>query len=115
MSAAAPWQPRWLQQETRLLRLQRVWRGVESQYASATIQLVDSLAEHDLLEQLIEGSEPALPADRGPRKHFLLLAPFRYTPRHDSRFRPAGHRGLWYGARAVRTVMALPLDSTTFA
>ncbi|MDD2545313.1 MAG: RES family NAD+ phosphorylase [Burkholderiaceae bacterium] len=71
-----------------------VWRGVESQYAVATMRLVDSLAEQELLEQLLEGSKPPIHKDW----HYLLFTPFRYTPPHAHRFRPAHARGQWYGA-----------------
>lgn len=83
----------------------RVWRGVENQYASATLQLVDSHAEHDLLETLLEASKPAQPSVSTVR-HFLLTTPFRYTPATDSRFRRQGQRGLWYGALNIETVCA---------
>ncbi|MBS0508235.1 MAG: RES family NAD+ phosphorylase, partial [Proteobacteria bacterium] len=76
------------------------WRGVEAQHVVATMRLVDSAAEQDLLEQLLEASKPALPATHQPR-HYLLLTPFRYRPHHASRFRPAHARGQWYGAQAL--------------
>lgn len=79
-----------------------VWRGVESQYAAATMRLVDSLDEQDLLEQLLEGSKP--PISKG--QHYLLFTPFRYTPPHAHRFRPAHERGQWYGAVNQRAVCA---------
>ncbi len=71
-----------------------VWRGVESQYAPATMRLVDTLYEQDLLEQLLEASKPPIVKDR----HYLLFTPFRYTPPHAHRFRPAHERGQWYGS-----------------
>lgn len=75
-------------------RQRLVWRGVESQYAAATMRLVDSLDEQDLLEQLLEVSKPPVVKER----HYLLFTPFRYTPPHPHRFRPAHERGQWYGA-----------------
>jgi len=65
------------------------------------LQLVDSHAEHDVLERLLEGSKPPLPS-LGHDKHFLLFTPFRYTPVHSSRFRRQGHLGIWYGARELK-------------
>lgn len=108
MTLHADWPAEWLQTEARRITAAKVWRGVESQYASATTLLVDSLAEHELLEQLLEDSKPPAPALRARAKHFLLLTPFRYTPRHDSRFRPAGQgrHGLWYGARQLEAACA---------
>ena len=102
---AADWSPDWLQSSVRQLTEPAVWRGVETQYASSSLQLVDSHAEHDVLELLLEGSKPPLPpAAKG--KHFLLFTPFRYTPAHDSRFRAGGHLGIWYGARELEGACA---------
>lgn len=78
---------------------------METRYLSATASLVDSLQAHELLEALLERSKPPLPAMKS-KKHDLLSAPFRYRPRTDSRFRPAGQRGLWYGARHLPTACA---------
>ncbi len=81
-----------------------VWRLVEDQARPATMRLVDTLEEQALLEALLEGSKPAVPA--GCRHlHPLLSTPFRYPPaRHGSRFRRpfAGH-GCFYAAEQVET------------
>jgi len=87
------WEEGWFE-EGMQLRQTLLWRGVESQYAPATMRLVDSLDEQDLLEQLLEGSKP--PIEKAC--HYLLFTPFRYTPPHAHRFRPAQERGQWYGA-----------------
>ena len=52
------------------------WRVVESQHLFSTRALVDSDAEHRILEDLIEGKKP-----RGEATglHFLLATPFRYS------------------------------------
>ena len=104
----AAWQPAWLRDEARQITEPEAWRGVETQYASATTLLVDSYHKHDVLEQLIEDSKPAPPKARPQRKHFLLTTPFRYAPLHASRFRPAGQgrHGLWYGARVLEAACA---------
>ncbi|MFT3813656.1 MAG: RES family NAD+ phosphorylase [Acidovorax sp.] len=81
-------------------RALRAWRGVEAQHVVSTMRLVDTTAEQDLLEQLLEGSKPALPAAARPR-HYLLATPFRYRPPHASRFRPPHAPGQWYGAESV--------------
>lgn len=108
MSGRAAWSPAWLEEARGTVNEPLAWRGVESQYASATTLLVDSYAEHDLLEALLETSKPPLPAIAAPAKHFLLITPFRYTPAQDSRFRRAGQgrHGLWYGARELRAACA---------
>lgn len=82
-----------------------LWRAVEAQHRVATARLVDTLQEQALLEDLLEGSKPALPD--APR-HYLLLTPFRYPPSHPggSRFRSARDPGVFYGAEERRTACA---------
>lgn len=83
----------------------RLWRGVEAQHLVATMKLVDSLAEQDLLEQILEGSKPPLPpAAEG--LHYLIATPFRYRSPHASRFRRGDEPGLWYGAEEKLTACA---------
>ena len=91
----------------RPLRL-RAWRVVEAQHRISTRKLVDSDAEQQLLEELIEAGKPPLPDDlAAPGLHYLLATPFRYPPlRHGSRFATRFERGLWYGARGPRTAFA---------
>ncbi|MCD2512165.1 RES family NAD+ phosphorylase [Comamonas endophytica] len=97
MSAPA-WEPAWLMQHAAELGMAPAWRGVETQYIAASLKLVDTLQEHELLELLLEGSKP--PGVPGAR-HYLLLSPFRYFPPHASRFRPGQRSGLWYGASTL--------------
>ena len=78
-----------------------LWRGVEAQHFVSTMKLVDSLAEQEELESILEASKPAVPA--AGRQHYLLSTPFRYPSPHASRFRPAGALGVWYGAESVET------------
>jgi hypothetical protein len=104
MSAAAkPWREAWFKSIE--LRGMRAWRAVEAQHAVATMRLVDNLDEQAVLESLLEASKPPLPTE-ARRQHYLLATPFRYRPRHGSRFRPAGSRGIWYGAAEIRTACA---------
>ena len=65
------------------------------------MKLVDSLAEQEELESILEASKP--PARATARQHYLLSTPFRYPSPHPSRFRPAGALGVWYGAESVET------------
>ena len=81
------------------------WRGVEAQHVVATMRLVDTLAEQAVLEQILERSKPRLPPGT-EGQHYLLAAPFRYRPRHGSRFRRPGALGVWYGAETLRTACA---------
>lgn len=83
----------------------RLWRAVEAQHLVATMKLADSLAEQDLLEQILERSKPPLPpgAEALP---YLIATPFRYRSPHASRFRRAEDPGLWYGAEEKLTACA---------
>lgn len=83
-----------------------VHRAVESQSESATRKLVDSHAEHELLEAMLEASKPPVPAAARDLS-YLLSTPFRYPPlRHGSRFGRRHERGIWYGSVAIATVLA---------
>jgi len=79
---------------------------VESQYIISTVPLVDTLDEQARLEELLDETKPPVPpACR--HLHPLLFTPFRYTPRHGSRFRRAGQRdGAFYTAEQVETAIA---------
>lgn len=79
------------------------WRGVESQSQVATWRLVDSGAEHEALEAMLEASKPA-PPEGSEGLHYLLFTPFRYTSPYPSRFRRPNEAGIWYGAESVETV-----------
>ena len=82
----------------------RAWRVVESQEVIATLTLVDTLEEQDLLEQLLESTKPARPA---PARHYLLTTPFRYPPlKHGSRFGRRHEPSLFYAATSVATALA---------
>lgn len=73
------------------------FRMVETQHVAATMRLVDSAVEQDLLENMLEPSKPPIPAS-AKNLHYLLAAPFRYLPATASRFRSVGSPGIWYGA-----------------
>lgn len=83
----------------------KAWRGVEAQHVVSTMRLVDTRDEQDMLESLLESSKPPAPAMKVP-KHFLIYTPFRYRPRHPSRFRKGGTLGLWYGAEELYAACA---------
>lgn len=79
---------------------------VEAQHVAATMKLVDSREEQDVLESLLEASKPR--QRPGTQKlDYLLATPFRYDPRRGgSRFRGAMDPGVFYGAESVRTAAA---------
>src|SRR5690606_2940996 len=95
--------PTWLQQAHSVSAT--LWRGVEAQHRVATLKVVDTLAEQELLEELLEESKPALPPDAG-QLHYLLATPFRYASPWPSRFRAPHEPGVWYGSRELRTACA---------
>jgi hypothetical protein len=74
-----------------------VLRMVESQEQVATQRLVGTLAEQDLLENLLERSKP--PRHDHAGLDYLLATPFRYPPlRHGSRFGRRHEPSLFYAA-----------------
>jgi hypothetical protein len=70
---------------------------VETQHIAATMRLVDSADELQMLEDMLENSKPLLPP-QASGLHYLLAAPFRYVPQTGSRFRAVNSPGIWYGA-----------------
>ncbi len=69
------------------------------------MRLVDTAAEQELLEQLLEASKPPLP-EAAAGVVYLLSTPFRYVSQRPSRFRAAGEPGVWYGAEHLETACA---------
>lgn len=83
----------------------RAWRVVETQHVAYTRRYVDSGAEHDLLERILDDAKPPLPD--GGELHYLLATPWRYRPPGGgSRFRGDWDPGVWYGAERERTALA---------
>lgn len=81
-------------------------RVVECQEQVATNQLVDTLDEQALLEQLIENTKPAHPPGCA-RLHYLLSTPFRYPPlKNGSRFGRRHEPSLFYGSLGVTIALA---------
>jgi hypothetical protein len=102
----ATWTPGALSYERR--RLAGVcWRVVEAQHRISTLKIVDTLAEQERLEQLLEESKPPLP-DECRDLHYLLSTPFRYGAPypHGSRFRRAGFTpGVFYASKTAATAI----------
>jgi RES domain len=87
---------------------QQVWRLVEAQHYVSTRKLVDSRAEQELLEDLIEETKPAIP-NECRHLDFLLATPFRYGSVYPkgSRFRRAGRTlGVFYASEEPSTAVA---------
>jgi hypothetical protein len=84
------------------------WRIVEAQHHVSTLKLVDSVAEQELLEELIEATKPPLPPECRDL-HYLLSTPFRYGAVYPagSRFRRAGMtEGVFYASEKPQTAVA---------
>jgi hypothetical protein len=80
---------------------------VEAQFRNSTRKLVDSDAEQEVLEELID-HRAKLPVPEGfEGLHYLLYTPFRHPPlRNGSRFGTRLERGILYGARELPTAFA---------
>ena len=95
------WKPSWFETGVRA-RSATLWRGVEAQHIVSTMRLAENAAEQRVLEELLERSKPAVPAEASGR-HYLLFTPFRYRAPVASRFRRPHDPGVWYGAEELRT------------
>jgi hypothetical protein len=101
------WTPTALASEARAAA-GNIWRVVEHQYTTSTKKIVDSQAEQDILEAILEESKPPYPPGVG-HLDYLLKTPFRYQPPNPmgSRFRRARvDPGVFYGSEALRTALA---------
>ncbi|MBE7940093.1 MULTISPECIES: RES family NAD+ phosphorylase [Ramlibacter] len=97
------WNEAWFLEHRHSVR--DVWRGVEAQHVIATLRVVDSVAEQELLEEVLESSKPAIPRS-AQGLPYLLFTPFRYRSPRASRFREAGTAGVFYAADEEATVAA---------
>lgn len=74
-----------------------VFRVCESQEDVATMNIVDSLADQSVLENMIEASKPGSLVG-----HYLVSTPFRYPPlQHGSRFGGTFEPSLFYGSESL--------------
>ena len=105
--SSSTWTPAALSSEARPLS-GTCWRLVEAQHRVSTLKLVDTVEEQSLLEDLVQGTKPALPPEC-EHLHYLLSTPFRYGAVYPtgSRFRRAGlTEGVFYAAEEPRTAVA---------
>jgi RES domain len=96
-----------LSSELRSYERRDVWRLVDAQYRVSTRKLVDSLAEQEILEDLVDATKPPVPSECQGLDD-LLSRPFRSAPYpKGSRFRRAGLTpGVYYAAEQPRTAAA---------
>ena len=81
----------------------RAYRVVEAQHISSSRDLVESIDEHDLLEELLEEVKPKISTS----KHYLIFTPFRYPPlKYGSRFGKQYETSLWYGSMDLNTALS---------
>jgi len=105
--SSSTWTPAALSSDVRALA-GICWRIVEAQHHVSTLKLVDSVAEQELLEELIEATKPPLPPECRDL-HYLLSTPFRYGAVYPagSRFRRAGMTaGVFYASEKPQTAIA---------
>lgn len=83
-----------------------VFRVVESQEKVATNELVDTLEEQALLEEMLDVTKPSVPS-AAQDLSYLLFTPFRYPPlKYGSRFGQRFEPSLFYGSREIETTLA---------
>ena len=83
-----------------------IFRVVESQEKIATNELVDTLEEQALLEEMLDQTKPAIP-ETAQDLAYLLFTPFRYPPlQYGSRFGRRFEPSLFYGSRKLATALA---------
>jgi hypothetical protein len=82
---------------------QEPWRVVEAQHILNSRDLVDTLEEYDILEELLDSSKPTIQTNiLDP----LIFTPFRYPPlEYGSRFGRIFEPSLWYGSLDIKTAL----------
>ena len=81
------------------------WRVVESQEEKATLNIVDSINEQELLEAMLDSAKPAY--RQGTQgMHYLLKTAFRYPPlKYGSRFGSQLMPSYFYGSESFETAL----------
>ena len=82
----------------------KVYRIVESQEKVATMNLVDTLDEQAIIEDLIEKTKPVISAKT--QRHYLIQTPFRYPPlKHGSRFGSRFEPSIFYAGHTLQSAI----------
>jgi hypothetical protein len=103
--ALPTWIPDALRSEQKAVK-KVYWRCVEAQHVVSTLQLVDTLDEQALLEDILEETKPPVPPEC-EGLHYLYMTPFRYgLYPNGSRFRRAGQTpGVYYVSEEPSTAI----------
>lgn len=84
----------------------KVWRMVETQETAATLNLVDSMEEQDMLETLLDEVKPRYRIGT-EGMHYLLKTAFRYPPlKYGSRFGTRALPSFFYASEQEQTALA---------
>ena len=82
---------------------QEPWRVVEAQYILNSRDLVDTIEEYAILEDLLNNSKPEI---NTKNLDPLIFTPFRYPPlEYGSRFGRIFEPSLWYGSLDIKTAL----------
>lgn len=82
---------------------QKPWRVVEAQHILNSRDLVDTLEEYDILEDLLDNAKPEIHTHISDP---LIFTPFRYPPlEYGSRFGRLFEPSLWYGSLDIKTAL----------
>lgn len=82
-----------------------LYRLVESQEQVATRQLVATLEDQSVLEEIVEAKKPVYPENLDDL-HYLLKTPFRYPPlKWGSRFGRIFEPSIFYGGSSVEVTL----------
>lgn len=100
MSESQVWGEGWFRDTGRHMEMLAAWRGILTEYFTASLKLVDDADELQVLEEMLESHTPTLHSNQED-KHAQVLAPFNFRPKHASRFRAADRSGFWYGASTL--------------
>lgn len=100
MSESQVWGEGWFRDTGRHMEMLAAWRGILTEYFTASLKLVDDADELQVLEEMLESHTPTLHSNQED-KHAQVLAPFNFRPKHASRFRAAERSGFWYGASTL--------------
>lgn len=100
MSEPQVWGESWFRDTSMHMEMAGAWRGILTEYFTASLKLVEDADELEVLEQLLASNTPTLHSTQGDT-HPQLLAPFNFRPKHASRFRATDRSGFWYGASTL--------------